>query len=109
MEFFLKSQSIEETLLSIKKVLIELPKTLKSAGDNASIDILMKILSFSTRVHLEFLKIGKDGGKMELIRNVLTRILHSEERDPQRINNLMKKLVDKFERLQSPVKSFFQI
>ncbi len=44
---------------------------------------------------------------MELIRNVLTRILHSEERDPQRINNLMKKLVDKFERLQKSREKFF--
>ena len=66
----------------------------------------MKILSFSTRVNLESLKIGQDGGNMESIRTVLTQLLHSEERDPQRINNLMKKLVDKFERLQKSRDNF---
>ena len=49
---------------------------------------------------MEFLKIGQDGGNIvELFRTVLTRLLYSEERDPLRISNLMKKLVDKFERL----------
>ena len=72
----------------------------KSSVTLSSFDILMDILSFSTRAHLEFLKIGQDGGNIvELFRTVLTRLLYSEERDPLRISNLMKKLVDKFERL----------
>ena len=82
---------------------MELPKILES-GDNVSFERLTDVLSFSSRVHLDFLKKGQndrlDRDIMEFIHTIPTRLLCLKERNPLRISNLMKRLVDKFQQLQ---------